>query len=231
MKRIALMLLAVAALLLPGIVAAPAASATGVISNGLAITTHQFPTINPFDTEFCTLGAVGTDSSGNKIGITAAHCAEGPYAAVDGAPFYRMAPGGPREHIGTIAYRSPGGTYGEDWLVIKLNSDAVLTSNGPGARIDGIGAANPTGIHCKDGAGTGVRCGTITTSTATRFYSTALIGGGDSGGPAFQDNTKIVGLNRGTGDGGFEFIKFSTVLAGIAAQSNPVGQGFVITNN
>ncbi|MFC0447011.1 S1 family peptidase [Rhodococcus jostii] len=209
----------------------PAASATGVVSNGIAWTDDLNPVPHPPGIiEFCTMGVVGTDFLGNKIGISAAHCVDD---APDGAPVYRYAPTGPREHIGNIVYRSPGGGTGVDWVVIRLNADAVLTSNGPSARVDGIGAPNPVGPHCKDGAGTGVHCGAITSQNTTRFYSNAQSGGGDSGGPVLQNNTEIVGMVRGfdTALFAFEYIKFAAVLDGINAQPNPVGRGFVVTNN
>lgn len=228
---------------------APAASAaTGVVSNGIAWTPFENPVIPPnLAREDCTLGVVGTDSAGNKIAISAAHCVSQDWNyKPDGATVYRMAPTGPRQAIGTIAYRSVNTigypvpqtntdpyAYGVDFVVIKLNADADLQSNGPGARIDGIGAANPSGIHCKDGVGTGVRCGFITDNTPPlRFYSTAIAGGGDSGCPAFQNNTKLVGLVRGgTPPTSYEFVKFSAVQTEIAGQSNPAGKGFVVTNN
>ena len=213
------------------LVNAPAASATGLVSNGIAWTDDLNPVPHPPGIiEFCTMGVVGTDSLGNKIGISAAHCVDG---TPDGAPVYRYAPTGPREHIGNIAYRSPGGGTGVDWVVLYLNADAVLTSNGPSARVDGIGSPNPIGAHCKDGAGTGLHCGSITAQNTTRFYSNAQSGGGDSGGPVLQNNTEIVGMVRGfdTALFAFEYIKFTAVLDGINAQPNPVGKGFIVTNN
>ncbi len=213
------------------LVNAPTASATGVVSNGVAWTDDLNPLPHPPGIiEFCTMGVVGTDSLGNKIGFSAAHCVDG---TPDGAPVYRYAPTGPREHIGNIAYRSPGGGTGVDWVVLYINTDAVLTSNGPSARVDGIGSPNPVGPHCKDGAGTGLHCGSITAQNTTRFYSNAQSGGGDSGGPVLQNNTEIVGMVRGfdTALFAFEYIKFTAVLDGINTQPNPVGKGFVVTNN
>lgn len=225
---------------------APAASAaTGVVSNGIGWTTFQYPpgpgVLPPLSREDCTLGVVGTDMYGNKVAITAAHCAsQGWNMANDGAPIYRMAPGGPRQQIGTIAYRSWNGTgypsntnWGTDYLVIKLNNDAILSSNGPGVRIDGVGAANPGGIHCKDGVGTGVRCGFITDNTPpTRFISTAITGGGDSGGPAYQ-GTQIIGFNNSSAGLLFSFVKYSAVMNEINSPGSPfpVGKGFVVTNS
>lgn len=233
-QRVLLAILAAVALIVPALAITPTASAaTGVVSNGIAWTPFEYPTPPPIgDREDCTLGVVGTDSSGNKIAISAAHCVSlGWKYKPDGATVYRMAPAGPRQAIGTIAYRSVNATgypvnagntdpnaFGVDFVVIKLNADADLSSNGPGARIDGIG--------------TGVRCGFITDNTPpTRFYSTAIAGGGDSGGPAFQNDTKLVGFVRGGNGITSEFIKFSAVQNEINSQPNPVGKGLVVTNN
>ncbi|WP_213015196.1 MULTISPECIES: hypothetical protein [unclassified Rhodococcus (in: high G+C Gram-positive bacteria)] len=231
MRRLSGFLACLAVALGVFLVEAPAASATGVVSNGIAWTDDLNPAPHPPGIiEFCTMGVVGIDSLGNKIGISAAHCVDG---TPDGAPVYRYAPTGPREQIGNIAYRSPGGGTGVDWVVIRLNADAVLTSNGPSARVDGIGASSPVGPLCKDGAGTGVHCGSITSQNPTRLYSNAQSGGGDSGGPVLQNNTEIVGMVRGfdTALFAFEYIKFAAVLDGINAQFNPVGKGFVVTNS
>ncbi|MBT2270662.1 S1 family peptidase [Rhodococcus qingshengii] len=235
---------------------APAASAaTGVISNGIAWTPNAsypgLPGMTPDKPlgDYCTLAVVGTDNSGNKVAISAAHCVsvEGANYVPDGSPIYSWTPNnGPREHIGTIAYRSWNGTgypvpasqsnnpgaFGTDYVVIKLNNDAVLTSNGPGVRIDGLGSSNPSGVMCKDGQSTGVTCGWITGQNATRIFNLGLIGPGDSGGPAYQ-GTNIVGYNRSWNGGTFEYVKFSAVLAEINSPGSPspIGKGFVVTNN
>lgn len=243
MKKIILLFLSTIAIVLPmWAFAATASAQTGVaVSNGIAWTPNSsLPPGGQPDkplSDYCTMGVVGTDQSGNKIGISAGHCVE---SVADGAPIYRWTPNnGPREQIGTLAYHSGGATSGVDYSVIKFNNDAVLSSNGPGARIDGIGPSNPVGIHCKDGQSTGVTCGQIITAntTPTRFFSYTTAGPGDSGGPAFQSNsifgsnTKIVGLTRGIQGSGFEYIRFSAVLADIATNPNPAGDGFVVTNN
>ena len=49
----------------------------------------------------------------------------------------------------------------------------------------------------------------------------------DSIGPAFVNDTQLVGMTRGP----FEFIDIGAVLGSIDAQPNPVGKGFVVTNN
>ncbi|MDH6285067.1 hypothetical protein [Prescottella agglutinans] len=241
MKRILIVLASIAAFVLPMLAFAPAASAaTGIISNGTGISPFEFPTSNPAGGgDECTIGVVGTDNSGNKLAITVSHCFTQTWNyKPDGAPVYRSGPG-PRQQIGTIAYRAwngvgfpvNDGNYGTDWLLIKLNADADLRSNGPGTRIDGVGVSNPSGTHCKDGIATGVKCGWITDSAPpTRFYSTAILGGGDSGGPAYQ-GTQIIGLNRAIWFTGFEFVKIGAVLNEINGSPWTPGKGFVVTNN
>ncbi|MGO4205466.1 hypothetical protein AB4Z09_27775 [Rhodococcus sp. TAF43] len=117
--------------------------------------------------------------------------------------------------------------------MIKLNDDAILQSNGPGVRIDGVGVANPPNfsVLCKDGQSTGITCGAIWGQNATRMSNLAVGWNGDSGGPAWIDTNpgKIVGYNRGAG----EYVKFSAVLNEINSPGSPypVGKGFVPTNN
>ncbi|NKS33109.1 hypothetical protein GS534_24080 [Rhodococcus hoagii] len=182
------------------------------------------------------------------MAISAAHCVnlKDRNYVPDGAPVYQWTPNnGPRKHIGNISYRSWNGTgfpvdlananqpgaHGTDYVVIKLNDDAVLSSNGPGARIDGIGAANPAGVMCKDGQSTGITCGWITGQNATRINNLAFSYSGDSGGPAWIDTNpgKIVGYLRGFG----EYVKFSAVLNEINSPGSPfpVGKGFYPVNN
>ncbi|NMM92673.1 hypothetical protein B2J88_52100 [Rhodococcus sp. SRB_17] len=90
--------------------------------------------------------------------------------------------------------------------MIKLNNDADLRSNGPGARIDGVAAANPAVFsnHCQDG--------------------------GDSGAPAYQ-GTQIIGMNRALSGVVFEFVKLVLYEINSPSSPFPVGKGFVVTNN
>ncbi|MGO4200547.1 hypothetical protein AB4Z09_02080 [Rhodococcus sp. TAF43] len=229
-KRVLLATLAAFAALVPALALAPAASAaTGTISNGIAWTAKpDAGPSNPLQNqEYCTLGVVGTDSLGNKIAISAGHCvsavAGGATEFPDGATVYRFLSTGTGDPIGTIAYRDPS----IDFVVIKLNPDAVLSPNGPEVRIDSIGPSNPDGELCKAGVRTGVTCGPIYGQAASRINSFVTANGGDSGGPAFVNDTQLVGMTRGP----FEFVDFSAVLDGIATQSNPVGKGFAVTNN
>lgn len=237
MKRILIVLASIAAFVLPMLALAPGAqaqAATGVVTNGMAWTAN--PSAGPpgVVVPYCTLGVVGTDSSGNKIAISARHCVQDVFNAPDGADVYRYLPTGTGGKIGTIAYRSansPVSAHGTDWVVIKLNADADLFSNGPGIRIDGVNTSTPAlgQVLCKDGVTTGVKCGAIYNVTPGRIYSFAIASGGDSGGPAYIDTAygKIAGMVRGPG----EFIRFSAVLSEINGQANPVGKGFVATNN
>lgn len=217
------------------LVNAPAASAaTGVISNGIAWSPNTVtPPTAGLDKplgDYCTMTAVGTDVHGNKLAISAGHCVglqdtNAVNYKPDGAPVYRWVPNnGYRDQIGTIAYR---GDVDRDFVVIKLNDDAILSSTGPGARIDGVGATNPFGVMCKDGQSTGVTCGLITGQNAFRLNNLALGFNGDSGGPAWVAAGKLVGLVRGPG----EYVKYAPVHDAILTHLSPIGDGFAITNN
>lgn len=237
MKRIAT---AVTAALLAAAFAAPAATAaTGVVSNGIAWTEPTEPTPNPDDIEYCTLGAVGTDSSGNKVAISSAHCIS---HLPDGAVVRRWAPtAAGRTPIGTIAHRgdysNPVTRYTSDWVVIKLYDDAILTSNGPGARITGIAPANlpQVTIGCKDGISSGVTCGVITARSTANYWNLAYVARGDSGGPFFVNDHDWAGVTYGVTSGfpgvpGVVYMRATKILSDIEAGSNPVGKGFRITN-
>ncbi|MDW5597412.1 hypothetical protein VSS74_23895 [Conexibacter stalactiti] len=236
MKRIAT---AATAALLAAAFAAPAASAaTGVVSNGIAWTTHATPDPdNPND--YCTLGAVGTDSSGNKVGISAVHCI---WREPDGATVYRWArTAAGRTPIGRLSHRgdysTPPSGFTADWVVMQLNDDAVLTSNGPGARITGIAPATlPSAtIGCKDGITSGVTCGLITAVSTANYWNLAYVAAGDSGGPFFVNDHDWAGINFGWTTGfpgvpGAVYVRATKILSDIEAGTNPVGKGFRITN-
>lgn len=210
--------------------AAPTASATGVVSNGIAFTDAAAGV-----GRYCTIAAVGTDSSGNKVAISAAHCVSN---EPDGTVMYRSQPDGTAgQALGTIANRGWQGATevkDRDWLVIKLYDDAILSSNGPRARIDSI-ATTPLrtfqDIVCKDGQSTGVTCGLVVAQNDSAVYNLAAIFSGDSGGAAFTRNTQWVGVNYGLElPPGTRYLRASKILADIEAGSNPVGKGFTITN-
>lgn len=234
MKRLLLLLCAV---MLGFALAPPAQAATGVVSNGIAWTMSPSGATDPASpvVAWCTMGVVGRDSSGNPVGISAGHCVRSSTTVQnlpDGAPVYRYIRGStaPRQQIGTLAHSDRGLPENSalDYSVIRFNPDAILTSNGPGARIDGKQAAQlfwPPA--CKDGFTTGVSCGAAVNQTPTRITILTYGSGGDSGGPAFQNNTKIIGMVRGP----TEFIRFDAVQNAINAQGNPVGKNLVITNN
>lgn len=232
MKRIAT---AVTAALLAAAFAAPAATAaTGVLSNGIAWTTNAAPDPRQAN-DYCTLGAVGTDSSGNKVGISAAHCIS---HMPDGATVYRWAStAAGRTPIGTLSHRGDHTNAATDWVVMDLNDDAVLTSNGPGARITGIAPASlpQVTIGCKDGVTSGVTCGVITARSTSNYWNLAYMTSGDSGGPFFVNDNDWAGINRGITTGfpgvpGSVYVRATKIISDIEAGSNPVGKGFRITN-
>lgn len=228
-----------AALLAAAAVAAPAASAaTGLVTNGIAWTTNAAPDPDQAN-DYCTMGAVGTDGSGNKVGISAAHCIS---HMPDGATVYRWArTAAGRTPIGTISHRGnyarPTDSATNDWVVFKLADDAVLSSNGPGARITSVAPAElpQITIGCKDGITTGVTCGVITARSTANYWNLAAMWAGDSGGPFFVNDTQWAGINHGLTSGfpgvpGSVYVRATKILSDIEAQGNPVGKGFAIAN-
>lgn len=235
MKGIAKAASAVAVLAASAAIAAPAATAaTGVVTNGIAWTTNAAP--DPRNAvDYCTLGAVGTDRSGNKVGISAAHCVS---HMPDGATVYRWARTAEgRTPIGTLSHRGDHTNAATDWIVMKLNDDAILSSNGPGARITGIAPASlpQVTIGCKDGISSGVTCGVITARSTSNYWNLAYMTSGDSGGPFFVNDHDWAGINRGITTGfpgvpGSVYVRATKIVSDIEAGSNPVGKGFAITN-
>lgn len=234
MKRFAMAASAVAALAASLAIAAPASADTGLVTNGIAWTTRATP--DPRNArDYCTMGAVGTDSSGNKVGISAAHCV---YDEPNGATVYRWARTAEgRTPIGRLSHRGDYRSITTDWIVIQLNDDAVLSSNGPGARITSVAPAElpQVTIGCKDGITSGVTCGVITARSTANYWNLAFINDGDSGGPFFVNDHQWAGINQGWTTGfpgvpGVIYVRATKILADIEAGSNPVGKGFAITN-
>lgn len=231
MRRLLAALTAVTMPLSIALFAPATAQAAPVVTNGIAWTTNEhapgFMQWFKPSGDYCTMSVVGTDDLGNKVGISAAHCIS---HEPDGTTVRRWTPWNRyREPIGEIAYRNSA----LDYVVIDLYDDVILSSNGPGLRLDHLGPANPTGVVCKDGQTTGVTCGVVTRQTDTHIYNLAFMGPGDSGGPLMQGDG-WVGINRAMTDYGFEYVKASAVLADIASRQGfapVVGTGFTVTSN
>ncbi|WP_433193610.1 hypothetical protein ACQP1G_33165 [Nocardia sp. CA-107356] len=153
-----------------------------------------------FDTNaVCSLTAVGHDSAGRLVGLTAGHCA--PTGARLGAEQFLDA-----GVIGTVAYSDDG--EGLDFAVLEFDPAKVtpVRNIGP-TTIAGLGAAPAAGESvCTSGRSSGIDCGVVWGSMAGSVINQSCSRPGDSGGPVTVGD-RLVGLNQGrlTGLGGIGF--------------------------
>lgn len=214
------------------------------VANGMAI---DIISPNNTDRYNCTLGPVGLDSAGRKVGITAGHCnldandnpiapqgvevPNGTYAVYD-ADDRGFGP------IGYTRFVSAEQTY-HDYMVIEFVPNATPKSQGPNLRVDSIYPGIPGSLFnsiCKDGRTTNMTCGRIMAIDGGLLATQAGHNPGDSGGAAVlspSTGTKWVGIVTRT-----SFIPFAayvyTSSANILNDLNPrgvVGSGFVPVNN
>lgn len=173
----------------------------------------------------CTIGAVGTDSAGRKVALTAGHCVEG---AATGSP---ITLGG--NAIGTVT-DSRSNRVGLDYAVIALG-DVNLKSQGPHGRIDKIGPEPAAWQQvCKHGATTARTCGLVSGNNSGNVWTFMFSLGGDSG-SGFVQGTGLVAILRGFDFSGQHggFGVYGTNIRTVLADLKPgtPGAGFVITNN
>lgn len=137
----------------------------------------------------CTLTAIGTDSKGNLVGFTSAHCG-GPGAEVAAEA---------AEGAGTLGVMVAGNDA-LDYAVIKFDPAKVIpVSNYRGFQITGLGPDPTVGdIACKQGRSTGNSCGVVwgPGEQAGTFLSQVCGGPGDSGAPVTVNN-RLVGMIHG----------------------------------
>ena len=185
---------------------------------------------------YCTLTAIGTDSSGALVGFTSAHCG-GPGAQVAAESEVD------RGVIGTMV----AGNDGLDYAVIRFDPAKVNpVSNWSGFAIDGIGPDPVLGqVACKLGRTTGYSCGVTWGPGEEPGTILNQVCGqpGDSGAPVTVNN-KLVGMIHGAFTDGLPtcIIKYiplhtpavtmsmNTILSDLAAKDRP-GAGFVPTSN
>ncbi|MBH2007425.1 hypothetical protein I8H83_02385 [Candidatus Saccharibacteria bacterium] len=117
---------------------AQAQTSTIVISNGIKLVAQP-----DASGAYCTMGPVGTDSAGRKVGITAGHCwgANGSYPGTttnNEVPVYAASnvAFGP---IGYLRWATPAADQAyKDYMVIQFVDNVVLSSQGPKLKITGI---------------------------------------------------------------------------------------------
>jgi hypothetical protein len=181
---------------------------------------------------YCTLTAIGTDSRGDLVGFTSAHCGgPGAVVAVEGA-----------EAAGPVG-EMVAGNEALDYAVIRFDRTKVVpTNNVNGFIIDGLGPDPSFGqVACKLGRTTGYSCG-VTWGPGEQpgtILNQVCGQPGDSGAPVTVNN-KLVGMIHGAFSEDLPTcaIKFiplhtpavtmsiNTQLADIAAKARP-GTGFV----
>lgn len=137
----------------------------------------------------CSLTAVGNDSTGRLVGLTAGHCAPAgtPVSAED-------TPGAGQ--IGTVAFSDGGG--GLDYAVIELDPSKVTPVRSVGGTtIIGLGADPAPGLTvCSNGRSSGFDCGVVWGNLHGREINQSCSQPGDSGGPVTMDD-RLVGMNQG----------------------------------
>jgi hypothetical protein len=215
-------LLTAASAVVPGVPARaddklPLGGGAGILVNGDAL---------------CTLTTIGTDSKGELIGFTSAHCGgPGAVVAVESAKA--------RGTVGTMV----AGNDNLDYAVIQFDPAKVLpVANFGGFAINGIGPDPAFGqIACKQGRTTGNSCGVTWGPGQDPGTIVMQVCGqpGDSGAPVTVDNM-LVGMIHGAFSENLpqcivKYIPLHTpavvqsinaILADITAKNRP-GAGFV----
>lgn len=136
--------------------------------------------------KMCTIGVVGTDAEGRKVGITAGHCGD-PGEKVWSADSWQVGASG------TIVTSNKL----HDYSVVELGSNTQITRSYNGVTVNSIGGpARPGEILCKQGVATGHTCGNVWTSDAEIHISQLCAMVGDSGAPVMAGD-RMVGLISG----------------------------------
>ncbi|RNE49038.1 hypothetical protein C5L39_05240 [Corynebacterium alimapuense] len=138
------------------------------------------------ESAMCTLGAVGTDAQGRKVGLTAGHCGQ-PGDQVSSADSWQVGP------TGTVV--ASNSVY--DYSVIEFGSNAELTGNYNNVAVNELGGQVTSGTElCKQGVASGLTCGTTWSADEFVQFSQVCAMTGDSGGPVMAGD-RIVGMISG----------------------------------
>lgn len=200
---------------------------------------QELPTVFPgqtllysdggYNVHRCTLGAVGRDSAGRLVGITAGHCDN---ANVNESILLPNTAGNaPDTAYGAVgSYAFANKSTSLDYAIIVYDETKVRgTAQGPDVRVDAIGNAFVGQAVCKDGSTTNFTCGTVRSLSYLGVYnwidSSARNQPGDSGGPLVAGNA-IVGITIRwyAGFGSWWPARYvSSNIQGILADLNPRG--------
>lgn len=147
----------------------------------------------------CSLTAIGYDSAGRLVGLTAGHCA--PTGARLGAEQFLDT-----GVIGTVAYSDEG--EGLDFAVLEFDPAKVTPARNIGpTTIAGFAAAPVLGEPvCTSGRSSGFDCGIVWGTLESVVINQSCSRPGDSGGPVTVGD-RLVGMNQGrlTSLGGLGF--------------------------
>lgn len=134
----------------------------------------------------CTAAAVGTDSAGRMVAITAGHCGHvgEPVAAADSLQ---------AGWSGRVARKNDA----LDYAVIELGPNAELTASYNGTTVRSAGGrANPGEVVCKNGYASGATCGAVLGADSQRHFTHLCAMAGDSGAPVYSGE-RLVGMVSG----------------------------------
>lgn len=176
----------------------------------------------------CTIAAVGYDRHGDKVALTAGHCAAGNSVAITPAGKL-LGSFGPATAIQGMAATGTD----MDYVFIRLHPSVVLVDDPrTPVNITAIGTPQPWTVACKYGHGmlnVGERCGLITGTTGNVGCSTIAMFFGDSGGPVYVGN-RLIGVVSGLfgSCGVMTFFRADHIIRH-ATQTGGVGAGFTPT--
>lgn len=137
---------------------------------------------------FCTVAVAGYNDAGQKVALTAGHCAKNVGDPVVNADARSM---GATGHVMSI-------DRALDYAVILLHPNTEVTRTYDGLTINHLGSAPvPTGqTVCKKGVASGVTCGITWYDYNAMNVNQVCAMQGDSGGPLFMGD-RLVGLING----------------------------------
>lgn len=138
------------------------------------------------DNMMCTLGVVGTDSQGRKVGLTAGHCGQ-PGDQVWSADSWQVGP------TGTVVTTNQV----HDYSVVELGSNAEITRTYNGVTVNSVGGpVAPGQVLCKQGVATGHTCGHVWAADDEVHITQVCAMMGDSGAPLLAGD-RMVGMISG----------------------------------
>ncbi|MDO5670904.1 MAG: serine protease [Corynebacterium sp.] len=138
------------------------------------------------DQMMCTLGVVGTDAEGRKVGITAGHCGD-PGDKVWSADSWQVGASGTVTASNKL----------HDYSVIELGSNTEISRSYNGVTVNSLGGpVAPGQMLCKQGVATGNTCGQVWSADEQLQVSQVCAMVGDSGAPVLAGD-RMVGMVSG----------------------------------